>query len=236
MLQNNSGYFSSIPPVTKNIIIINLIIWLADALLSSKGIYLSKNLGLYYVLSDSFKPHQIFTYMFMHGGFSHVFFNMFAIFMFGRTLETVWGAKKFLIYYILTGVGAALTQEIVYTITYSDLIFNTPEIINTTKGILSRQEVLNLLPATVGASGAVFGVLVAFGMLFPNVELIMFPIFIPIKAKWFVIGYGVLELFLGISNNPADNVAHFAHLGGFITGLIILLIWKRNARRNGRYF
>lgn len=236
MLQNNSGYFSSIPPVTKNIIIINLIIWLADALLSSKGIYLSKNLGLYYVLSDSFKPHQIFTYMFMHGGFSHVFFNMFAVFMFGRTLETVWGAKKFLIYYILTGVGAALTQEIVYTITYSDLIFNAPEIINTTKGILSRQEVLNLLPATVGASGAVFGVLVAFGMLFPNVELIMFPIFIPIKAKWFVIGYGVLELFLGISNNPADNVAHFAHLGGFITGLIILLIWKKNARRNGRYF
>ena len=255
MLQSNSGFFSSIPPVTKNILIINLLFWLADTLLSTRGINLSQTLGLHYISSDYFKPHQIITYMFMHGGFSHVFFNMFAVFMFGRTLETVWGPKKFLTYYILTGIGAALIQLLIYYLRLKNLEANiSPELLTSVYNeihsnglnlLLSNKNYadptvgsMNLLinGVMVGASGAVFGILIAFGMLFPNVELIMIPIPIPIKAKWFVIGYGVIELFAGMADRPNDNVAHFAHLGGLLVGFIIVLIWKRNARRNGRYF
>lgn len=235
MLQNNSGFLGSIPFVTRNILIVNVIIWFATYLLHDI-VDINHYLGLYYVTSEHFYPHQIITSMFAHDGFTHMFFNMFAIFMFGRTLESVWGPKKFLTYYLLTGIGAAITQEIVYTITFSEYIFNASHVVNTAELSYTYQDVVNILPATVGASGAVFGVLVAFGMLFPNVELIMIPIPIPIKAKWFVIGYGVLELYLGFANNPNDNVAHFAHLGGLVTGLIIILYWRSKARKNGNFF
>lgn len=255
MQNNSSGFLNSIPPVTLNLIIVNLLVLFASTLLSQVGIDFNSYLGLHYFTSEQFRPHQIITYMFMHGGFMHLFFNMFAVFMFGRTLETVWGSKKFLTYYLLTGIGAALIQLLVYYLRIKNLEANLPpeilaDVYNKihTDGLnLLRMEKnfadptvgsLNLLihTTTVGASGAVFGILVAFGMMFPDVKLIMIPIPIPIKAKWFVIGYGVLELVSGISNRPNDNVAHFAHLGGLLVGFIIILIWKRKAKKNGGYY
>lgn len=238
MNQNNSGFLSSIPLVTRNVIIINLLVWFAQFILQ-KSFDITDYLGLHYFLSDKFSVHQIITYMFAHdpSNITHVFFNMFAVFMFGRTLETVWGPKRFLIYYILTGIGAALVQEAVYTITYQELIFNSNiTSVDIGSAVLSKQEFFNVLPPTVGASGAVFGILLAFGMMFPNAELFVIPFPFPIKAKWFVIGYGLIELGLGVSNNAADNVAHFAHLGGLVTGLIIILIWRRNAKANGKFY
>jgi membrane associated rhomboid family serine protease len=153
--------------------------------------------------------------------------------MFGRVLEMVWGPKKFLVYYLLTGIGAALTQEIVYTIQFREVVFNTDiTTIQAGTQLFSRQEFFNMLPATLGASGAVFGILVAFGMLFPNVELMLLFFPVPIKAKWFVIGYGVVELVLGVLDNANDNVAHFAHLGGLITGFLIILYWRKKGKAN----
>lgn len=237
-MNQNSGFFSSIPVVTRNLIIINLLIWFAEFLLLSKFNFIDY-LGLHYFLSDKFMPHQLITYMFVHdpNGITHVFFNMFAVFMFGRTLETVWGPKKFLTYYILTGIGAAIAQELVYTIDLRELVFNSEiQNINIGTAIINRTEFFNYLPPTVGASGAVFGILLAFGMLFPNAELFIIPFPFPIKAKWFVLGYGLIELFLGVSNNAADNVAHFAHLGGLVAGLIIMLYWRQKAKKNGRFY
>lgn len=237
-MNQNSGFLSSIPVVTRNLIIINLLIWFAEFLLLSKFNFIDY-LGLHYFLSDKFMPHQLITYMFVHdpNGITHVFFNMFAVFMFGRTLETVWGPKKFLTYYILTGIGAAIAQELVYTIDLRELVFNSEiQNINIGTAIINRTEFFNYLPPTVGASGAVFGILLAFGMLFPNAELFIIPFPFPIKAKWFVLGYGLIELFLGVSNNAADNVAHFAHLGGLVAGFIIMLYWRQKANKNGRFY
>lgn len=209
MNQNNSGFLGTIPPVTLNLIIINLIFLVANSLIPAdeytRFTILDRYLALFSINTGEFMPHQLITYMFMHGGLPHLFFNMFAVFMFGRTLETIWGPKKFLLYYMLAGIGAGLTQLLVSYLT----------------GIPS---------VTVGASGAVFGVLVAFGMLFPDSKLFIIPIPFPIKAKWFVIGYGIFELLNGISNNPNDNVAHFAHLGGLIVGFLIVYYWKKKGK------
>jgi membrane associated rhomboid family serine protease len=144
--------------------------------------------------------------------------------MFGRTLETVWGPKRFLFYYIVTGIGAGLVQELVWSFYLWDSL-SSPVIGQMTNSFL-----------TIGASGAVFGILLAFGMLFPNVELMLIPIPIPIKAKWFVIGYGVLELTLGLANFSGDPIAHFAHLGGLLFGVIIILYWKKQNKTNGRFY
>lgn len=240
MNQNGSGFLSSIPVVTRNIIIVNGIVWLAQFLLLQRGINVGDYLGLHFFLSDKFMPHQIITSMFLHdpSGIFHVFFNMFAVFMFGRTLESFWGGRKFLVYYLITGIGAALAQEIVYTVSLSEVIFNSNiTTINIGSALVGRQEFFNMLPITVGASGAVFGILVAFGMMFPNAELMIIPIPVPIKAKWFVTGYGALELILGFMNNAGDNVAHFAHLGGLVTGFIILMFWRKsNKRYNDKLF
>lgn len=214
MDQNKFGISNSIPPVTLNIILISLILLLADMFLpqvNGQISILKHFLALFsidfsnFVPTDHFMPHQLITYMFMHEGFSHFFFNMFGVFMFGRTLETIWGGKKFLLFYILAGIGAGLTQLIISYIT------GNPSI-------------------TIGASGAVFGILVAFGMLFPNSELFIIPFPFPIKAKWFVIGYGVFELILGVSSRVNDNVAHFAHIGGLITGFLIVFYWKKSGK------
>ncbi|MDH6353789.1 membrane associated rhomboid family serine protease [Dysgonomonas sp. PH5-45] len=244
MNQNSSGFFSSIPVVTKNLLIINIIIWLAQFILAQKGFDLTQYLGLHYVASDNFQIWQLFTYMFLHSptDFTHVFFNMFAVFMFGRTLEHVWGGKRFLTYYLITGIGAGLVQILV---TYFRIQFIesslSPEFISEVyrdgatllksgknyidEGAGSLNLLLNV--STVGASGAVFGILLGFGMLFPNVELMMIPIPMPIKAKYFVVLYGLLELYLGVANRTGDNVAHFAHLGGLLFGLILILYWKK---------
>lgn len=235
MNQNNSGFLSSIPPVTRNLLIINVLVWLAQFVLLKQGTDLSQYLGLHYFQAEHFQFYQLITSMFLHdsSGIGHVFFNMFAVFMFGRVLESIWGSKRFLIYYLVSGIGAAIIQELSWLYDFREVIFN-PAIQNINLGaeIVTRQELFNMIRA-IGASGAVFGILVAFGMIFPNVELMLIFPPIPIKAKWFVIGYGALELFLGFGNFSGDSVAHFAHLGGLFTGLIMLLYWKKRGTLYG---
>lgn len=192
--------FMGTPPVVKNLMILNALIWLAGFLLPQVDEVLIGYGALYNVLSPNFYSWQVVTYMFLHGGFSHLFFNMFALWMFGRTLEYDLGSKRFLTYYMVCGIGAGLIQMLVCLLTGS----NVP---------------------TVGASGAVFGILLSFGMLHPNnVIMLMFPP-IPLKAKWFVIIYGALELMYGVRGG--DSIAHFAHLGGMLWGFLLLRYWKK---------
>jgi len=257
--------FKILPPVVKNILIINGLFYLGTLTFQSAfKIDLTDILGMHYFASENFKPFQIVTYMFMHGSFGHIFFNMFAVWMFGNVLESFWGPKKFLTYYMITGIGAILIQML---ITYIQLhpiqqaisIFSNDQSQNNfniaanqmnffftdqnfadfNSHRISAMEFLEtglrnrVNTTTIGASGAVFGVLLAFGMMFPN-SLIYVYFAIPIKAKWFVIIYGAIELYTGILNNPSDNVAHFAHLGGMLFGLILIMYW--NKRIKGKYF
>ena len=222
------------PVVTKNLIIINILLFFGGIVATKYGINLDQYLGLHFFLADDFNLAQLFTYMFMHGGFTHIFFNMFALFMFGRILEQVWGPRRFLFYYIVCGVGAGLIQELVQYIHYS-IELSAYDSVNTEGMIMPMAQYLNLM-ITVGASGAIYAILLAFGMLFPNQSLFIFPLPMPIKAKYFVIGYAALELFLGISNNASDNVAHFAHLGGMLFGFILIMYWrKKGNNNNGTY-
>ena len=195
-------YFRT-PPVVKNLIIANCVIYLAIMLLPEFNHFCAKYLQLWWVDTYHFNFHsyQFVTYMFLHGGFGHLFFNMFALWMFGRTLEYEIGSKRFLTYYMVCGIGAALIQISLAT-------------------MLGEQMIL------LGASGAVMGLLLAFGLMHPNNMVLVFPIPFPIKAKWFVIGYAVLEIVLG-SSGVSTGVAHFAHLGGMIWGLALLLWWKK---------
>lgn len=218
--------FSFLPVVVKNLLIINGIMFLADIVLTRFGINLSGMLGLHFFLASGFRPWQLLTYMFMHGNFSHLFFNMFALWMFGNTLENIWGTKRFLIFYLLCGIGAGLMQEGVQYIQYVTQLSQYQNV-NMGSSIIPMSEYLNYM-TTVGASGAIYGLLLAFGMMFPN-SLIYLYFVMPIKAKWFVIGYAVIELLTGIFS-AGDQVAHFAHLGGMLVGLIILLIWKKKGR------
>ncbi len=235
--------FNILPLVVKNLLIINGLFFLAMlAFQSAFHTDLSKILGLHYVASENFSPYQFVTYMFMHGGMGHIFFNMFALWMFGKTLEDVWGPKRFLTYYLVTGIGAAIIQTIITFIRIQSIEASmTADLIEVVyregAGVLGRgmnyqdaaMAKLNLMinTTTVGASGAVFGLLLAFGMLFPNAVIYLY-FAIPIKAKWFVMIYGAIELYSGIANNPSDNVAHFAHLGGMIFGFFLINYWKRN--------
>lgn len=240
----------TLPPVTLNLIIINVIIWLAQVVFLRQGIDITEIFGLHYVQSEGFKLHQIVTYMFLHdtNSFMHVFSNMFAIFMFGRTIEYVWGSKRFLTYYMVTGIGAGLIQLLVAFIRIQALTRGmdtsaVEEVYSQGYGILQQnmnyindaQGALNITlnSVTVGASGAVFGILLAFGMLFPNAELFIIPIPFPIKAKYFVVGYGFFELVFGVSNFAWDNVAHFAHLGGMLFGVFMILYWKKKGKGYG---
>lgn len=233
------GRFTMFPPVVKNILIINALFFIATLALERSGIDLNARFGLYYPLSGEFKWYQLITYMFLHSNFMHLFFNMFALWMFGYVLENLWGPKKFLFYYFATGIGAALSQLAIYYFQITPLLTQVNErdlnmIINEGAGILQNYQnfidpvaaKLNILMniPMIGASGSVFGILLAFGMLFPNQRIMIYGI-IPIKALYFVIGYGALEFFLGVGN-AHDNVAHFAHLGGMLFGIIILFYWK----------
>jgi Uncharacterized membrane protein (homolog of Drosophila rhomboid) len=220
-----NSFAGALPSVTKNIIIINAIIWLAQfVLLRRADIDLTQQFGLHFPASDHFRIYQMGTYMFLHDpcSFSHVFFNMFAVFMFGRTLEQVWGSKRFLTYYLVTGIGAGLIQMLVLYLRIQAVL---------------PQEMFSMVNSvTVGASGAVFGILLAFGMLFPNAQLFIIPFPFPIKAKWFVIGYGLLELIFGVANRSGDNVAHFAHLGGMLFGIFMILYWKKKDKEHDRFY
>lgn len=262
--------FRNIPPVVKNILIINALFLVVKYILDNFISYDLNNIfALHFFKSDYFMPHQFITHMFMHADFWHLFFNMYALFMFGQVLERLWGGKRFLIFYLITGFGAALLHTVVnwwelsglmsdanvffnnatpetfdiFTSKHSEL-FNMDAVANivdqwslnptnsetTAYAISSIQEITKSIidVPMVGASGAVFGILLAFGMLFPNTELYLMFIPIPIKAKYFVIGYGVIELIYGASNIPGDNIAHFAHLGGMLFGFIMIKLWKQN--------
>ncbi|OQX77826.1 MAG: hypothetical protein B6D64_07685 [Bacteroidetes bacterium 4484_276] len=269
--------FSVLPPVVKNLLIINGLLFLATvALQNAFGYDLADRLGLHYFEAQKFSPYQFITYMFMHGGLQHIIFNMFALWMFGNVLENVWGGKRFLTYYLITGVGAALIHYMVFYFQYNpevnllNSIINDPTLgnlqifidkansnifpisidsglpinefnntvhklsndpdnqvlIEWARGFLIDYKVYFLnRPNVIGASGAVFGILLAFGMMFPNSMLYVF-FFFPIKAKWFVIFYGALELYLGFTQSDS-NVAHFAHLGGMVFGFILIKYWKK---------
>ena len=236
-----SNLLKNISPVVKNLLLINILFYIAQWTIPS----FTQNLELYPISSEDFKPWQLATHFFMHSPYSigHIFFNMFALVIFGSQLERVWGAQRFLGYYISCALGAAVLHLgvnyyrihiIEINLSLEDLeLFRNSAYDAFQKGMNFKDPVLaqlNLLHHTpmLGASGAVFGLLAAFGYLFPNTELMLLFPPIPIKAKYFVIGYAALELYLGVSNNPSDNVAHFAHLGGALIGIIIVLYWGKN--------
>jgi len=234
--------FTQLPEVIKNLLIINGLLFFATISLKNYGIDLTQALALHQFQSPNFMPHQLVTHFFMHADFTHLLFNMFALWMFGKILENAWGGKRFLVYYMITALGAAALH---LTISQYEIINLQSQLhpsdlnilLENGKSVLERSQnysnqimgKLNLLinTPTVGASGAVFGILLAFGMLFPNTLLYIY-FAVPIKAKYFVMIYGGLELYLGLSNNPADNVAHFAHLGGMLFGFLLLKYWQGN--------
>lgn len=237
-----SGRISNTPPVVKNLIIINVVMFLG-LYLFQQFFHLNLNtiLGLYYFQSPMFKPWQLVTHMFMHGGLMHIFFNMWALWIFGKTLESVWGSKRFLIYFLITGLGAALFYSLVNYIQFGPQVSALKAAYSVDRvNMALLNEILQpgnqyyelgreLIRPTIGASGAVYGVLLAFGMLFPNTPLFIIPIPFPIKAKWLVIGFGALELYLGITRTDA-SIAHFAHLGGMLFGFIMIKYWNRFTR------
>lgn len=223
------------PPVIKNLLIVNILIFIAQETFGAQSPTISNLFALHDAHSVYFKPHQLITYMFMHGGIDHLLFNMLALWMFGSTLENYWGSKRFLQYYIFCGLGAGLLHLGVLYVEMKpawDYIATLPQDVRTdviyNNNILVMDKAIN--GATVGASGAIFGCLAAFGYLFPNSLIYIYFLF-PIKAKWFVIIYGAIELALGVRNSAGDNVAHFAHLGGAITGIILIYIWNKTNRK-----
>jgi membrane associated rhomboid family serine protease len=281
--------FQILPPVIKNILIINVLLYVASIIIRKKyGIDLADLLGLHYFFSDKFSPYQVISYMFMHSYIdetgeiviSHIFFNMFALWMFGAVLENFWGAKRFLTFYLICGIGAALTHYTIFyfkiqpTLSLINDYIASPDLENF-KAFFSSQAFIKLSPQSIsqelkdaldqfykyssagneassinaslefivaykkellnepvviGASGSIFGILLAFGMLFPNTILYLMFIPFPIKAKYAVTGYGLFELIAGIYNSPSDNVAHFAHLGGMLFGFILIKYWGTTNR------
>jgi membrane associated rhomboid family serine protease len=269
--------FRLLPTVVKNLLILNGLMFLAQIVAETTlRVRLSDFLGLHYPLASDFKPWQFVTYMFLHGSFGHIFFNMFALWMFGYMLENIWGPRRFLIYYLVTGIGAGLfhyffifmevnplvsainavvadpsaesmlafaqshtfqigqnsgailNQFRDFQVTVQELAFNPENREALQSGVnflVDYREYVMNLPNVIGASGAVFGILLAFGMLFPNVRIYIYFLF-PIKAKYFVILYGAAELIFGITGT-ADNIAHFAHLGGMLFGFFLIRYWKR---------
>lgn len=218
-----NSILATLPPATLNLIIINGLVWLAELVFLRFGYNLIDLLGMHYFEAPNFSFWQLITYAFLHddSSISHLFFNMFALFMFGGQIERLWGSRRFLIFYGVCALTAALTQQIVW-------YFGLHEMALLSGGYATEQYV------TVGASGAIFGLLLAFGMLFPNAAIFIFFIPIPIKAKYFVVFYGIIELLLGIKG-MASGVAHFAHVGGMIGGLILVLLWRKKGKISGPY-
>ena len=215
--------FRVLPLVVKNLLIINILMFVAAFTFERFNIDLTNILGLHFFKASDFRIYQLFTYMFMHANFGHLFFNMFALWMFGNTLENIWGSKRFLLFYMVCGIGAGICQEVVQYIQYATTLSNYASV-NLGNQVVPMSTYLNMMN-TVGASGAIYGLLLAFGMMFPDSRIYLYFLF-PIKAKWFVIGYAALELIMGIGG--ADNVAHFAHLGGMLFGLILILYWNKH--------
>lgn len=217
---------NNIPTMTKNLLVVNVLAFIATFVLERSGIDLTRMLGLHFFLASEFHIYQFITYMFLHGGFTHILFNMFALWMFGSVIERVWGPKKFLFYYICCGVGAGFTQELVQYITYSMEGIAAYQYVNAGGVQMTTDAYINLW-TTIGASGAVYGILLAFGMIFPNERLFIIPFPFPIKAKWLIVGYIAIELFSAMSG-PGDGVAHMAHLGGMLFGFLLIRYWQKH--------
>ena len=228
---------SNFPPVVKNLIILNILMYVAQIAFENQ-FQLTNKIMLYPIDSGQFKPFQIFTHMFAHAlppMLFHILFNMFALWMFGRVLENVWGPKKFLFFYLACGIGAAACHLLIEHLRYD------PEIVrqfNTAIALGDEDTARMLYPkvgsyvaGALGASGAVMGLFAAFAYLFPNTELYIMFLPIPIKAKWLVMGLVAIDLFGGFSTSGGDGIAHYAHLGGAITGFIIVLIWNKTNRK-----
>ena len=222
--------FRVLPPVVKHLLIINVLMFLTTFTLNRFKIDLTDILGLHFFKASDFRPYQLITYMFMHANFEHLFFNMFALWMFGNTLENMWGSKRFLVFYVVCGLGAGVCQELVQYIQYATSLAQYENVNFGNGQIVPMSSYLNMLN-TVGASGAIYGLLLAFGMMFPN-SMIYLYFFVPIKAKWFVIVFAVIELFSGLASS-GSNIAHFAHLGGMLFGLLLILHWKKKGELYG---
>ncbi len=218
--------FRNIPTITKNLLIVNFLAFVATWVLELRGIDLAAIGGLHFFMASDFHLYQFFTYLFLHANLTHIFFNMFALWMFGVVVENVWGPKKFLFYYILCGVGAGLTQELVQYANYSIEGMAAYQYVNAGGVQMTTDAYINLW-TTIGASGAVYGILLAFGMIFPNERLFIIPFPFPIKAKWLIVGYIAIELFSAMSG-PGDGVAHMAHLGGMLFGFLLIRYWQKH--------
>jgi membrane associated rhomboid family serine protease len=247
-----NGILGNMPPVVKNLLILNVLMFIVSMLGNAQGIPMNFLLGGYVFNSPFFEPYQVVTHFFMHGGFFHILFNMFALVIFGSALEQVWGAKRFFIFYVATAVGAFLLHQLIgyievrnieeqlYAAGYNDLFTLKDQIVALrngditsfippvpgTNGLIEEYMTAVSIPV-VGASGAVYGVLVGFAYLFPNTKLMLLFPPIPIKAKWLVLIMVGISLFNSIQRNPGDNIAHLAHLGGALVGFIIVLIWQK---------
>lgn len=231
----------NIPTVTRSLLIANVVVFLATMLLSYVGLDLNRVLGLHFILAPNFQAYQLLTYMFAHGGWSHIFFNMFALWMFGGIVERTWGPRKFLFYYMVCGIGAGLFQELAQLGEFYYIASNNLANFNISQTMLVAEANASMLNSwtTVGASGAIYGILLAFGMLYPEERMFIFPLPVPIKAKWFVVGYAAIELFMAFST-ANDGVAHIAHLGGMVFGFFLIRYWRRHpsiyGRRGGQQF
>ena len=248
-----SGFMSHMPPVTKNLIIINVLIWAIEAIFPKFGNTIINVLGLHFVSAPHFNPVQFITYMFVHAATNpwHLLFNMFSLWMFGSILERVWGSRRYFVFYFICGIGAAIVQEVVWACTWmheytsgiariNGLSYEHAKVLidealhNHESGFMHAIASFKDNFVTIGASGAIYGLLLGYAFVFPNQPLYLFFIPVPIKAKYMMIGYGLIEFFLGFNSN--DAVAHFAHLGGMLFGIIILLYWKKKGILRGNSF
>ena len=224
--------FRQIPPITKNLLIINVLAYLAAVVMKGSGIDFNEIFGLHFFMADNFHLYQLVTYMFMHGGVTHLFFNMFALWMFGCVIEQTWGSRRFLWYILACGVGAGLFQEAAQFVQYAVEGLAAYNMVNVGGMIIPTSEYLNMW-VTVGFSGAVYGILLGFGMTYPEERIFIFPLPVPIKGKWFVMLYAAIELFSALSTS-SDGVAHIAHLGGMAVGYIIIRHWRQQYERRQR--
>lgn len=224
---------NNIPSITKNLLIINVLAFFATWVFEKQGLDLTATFGLHFFMAKDFSFYQLVTYLFMHGSFMHLFFNMFAVWMFGTVMERVWGPKRFLIYYLVCGIGAGIIQEGVQYINYANENLAAYDFVMTSSGRITTEAYLNLW-TTVGASGAVYAILLAFGMTFPNERMFIIPFPFPIKAKWLIGGYIVIEVWSAL-NTPGDGIAHMAHLGGLLFGFLLIRYWRKHPNIEQRF-
>jgi membrane associated rhomboid family serine protease len=234
--------FRNMQPVVKNLLFLYLLFFFAKFIFEQKGIRLGDYLGLHYIGSNDFQPYQLATHFFMHADLRHILFNMLAMVVFGNMLERIWGGKRFLIFYFATALGAAFLHQLVQGIeiySATETFFPNHDFINSFFSFRNGEIVGplelhttygNLNVPTVGASGAVFGILIGAAMYFPNTEMMLYFAF-RVKLKWIALGAGVYEIISIAQDNPGDNVAHFAHIGGALFGFIIIKIWQRNQQQ-----